>query len=138
MIKKISKNISTILLLILLSCCQSKTGNKSTISLYRNSVEKGANLNDIIQTYGDYSDNWQDDLGNNIYQYSYSKNSYDLISQLPLINHFGWIRSENYEVLLTFDRKNLLTQKQKFYNRAKSRNSLICNPEIYSCLRKVY
>ncbi len=136
--KKITKFFSAILLLTLLVSCQSKVGNKSTINLYHSNINKGEKLSNIIQTYGNYSGTWQDESGNNIYQYSYSKSSYDLVSQIPIINHFGWIKSENYEVLLIFDKKNLLIQEKKFYNRAKSRNSLICNPEIYSCLRKIY
>ena len=132
------KKIARILLLTLLVSCQSKVGNKSTINLYHSHISEGEKLSNIIQTYGNYSDTWQDEFGNNIYQYSYSKSGYDLVSQMPIINHFGWIKSENYEVLLIFDKKNLLIQEKKFYNRAKSRNSLVCNPEIYSCLRKVY
>ena len=136
--KKITKIYSTILLLTLINSYQFKVGNKSTINLYHSYINKGVKLSNIIQTYGNYSGTWQDESGNNIYQYSYSKSGYDLVSQMPIINHFGWIKSENYEVLLTFDRKNLLIEEKKFYNRAKSRNSLVCNPEIYSCLRKIY
>jgi len=127
-----------LLLLICLASCQAKVGNPSAINLHKNISSKGTRLSSIIQIYGNYSGNWQDELGNNIYQYSYSKSSYDLVSHLPIINHFGWIKSENYEVLLTFDSKDLLIKERKFYDRAKSRNSLICNPKIYSCLRKIY
>ena len=127
-----------ILLLICLTSCQAKVGNPSTISLYQSIPSKGTKLSSVIQIYGNYSGNWQDEFGNNIYQYSYSKSGYDLVSHLPIINHFGWIKSENYEVLLTFDSKDFLIGEKKFYDRAKSRNSLICNPEIYSCLRKIY
>ncbi len=127
-----------ILLLLLIISCQSKIGNPSTVNLYRFDIPKGTKLERIIQFYGNYSDNWQDEYGNNIYQYSYSRSKYDLVSQLPIINHFGWIKSENYEVLLIMNSKNQLISETKFYNRAKSRNSLVCNPEIYSCLRKVY
>jgi hypothetical protein len=127
-----------ILLIFLLSSCQGNIGNKSTIRLYKQSLDKGESLDKIIKIYGNYSDKWQGENGNNIYQYSYSKNSYDLISHLPIINHFGWIKSENYEVLLSFDEKELLIEERKFFNRAKSRNSLICNPLVYSCVRKIY
>ncbi len=123
---------------ILLVSCQAKNGNKATVNLYSGNINKGSSLYDIVQIYGNYSDNWQDEFGNNIYQYYYTKHRYDLISQLPIINHFGWINSENYEVLLVFNKKDLLIEERKFYNRAKSRNSLVCNPKIYSCLRKIY
>lgn len=136
--KKINQKIITILLLFLLISCQSKIGNPATYKLYKNQINKGSRIEQITQTYGDYSGNWQDENGNNIYQYSYTKNGYDLISQLPIINHFGWINSENYEVILSFDKNGLLLDQAKFYNRSKSRNSLVCNPDIYSCLRKVY
>jgi len=136
--RKIFTIFSAFFLLILLASCQAKIGNKATINIYESNINKGTKLSSVTQIYGNYSGNWQDELGNNIYQYSYSKSSYDLISYLPIINHFGWIKSENYEVLLTFDSKNQLIETRKFYNRAKSRNSLICNPQIYSCLRKIY
>jgi hypothetical protein len=132
------RNILITTLLFLIVSCQSKVGNKSTINLYRDNIIKGSNLEQITQIYGDYSNNWKDEYGNNIYQYSYSRSKYDLVSQLPIINHFGWIKSENYEVLLIVDGQNQLIGEAKFYNQAKSRNSLVCNPEIYSCLRKIY
>jgi len=127
-----------ILSLFLIISCQSKVGNPSAINLYRDDIMQGAKLENINQIYGEYSDNWKDEDGNNIYQYSYSCSKYDLVSQLPIINHFGWIKSENYEVLLVMNSKNQLIDERKFYNQAKSRNSLVCNPEAYSCLRKVY
>jgi hypothetical protein len=132
------KNIKIISLLLLLISCQAKVGNPSAINLYQDSIIKGSNLNQITKIYGDYSDSWQDKNGNKIYQYSYSRSKYDLVSQMPIINHFGWVKSENYEVLLIVDKENKVIAEQKFYNQAKSRNSLVCNPEIYSCLRKIY
>ncbi|MCE3255120.1 MAG: hypothetical protein K0R25_614 [Rickettsiaceae bacterium] len=130
--------IIKLFLLIMLASCQAKSGNKSVIKLYNADLQKGVSLNEITKNYGDYSKKWKDNTGRDLYQYSFSTNRYDLISYLPIINHFGWIKSENYEVLLVFDKKNLLIEKKRFYNRAKSRNSLVCNPEIYSCLRKIY
>ena len=125
-------------MLFLLASCQATSGNKATIKLYKTDLEKGTSLDKITKIYGDYSGTWKGESGRNLYQYSFSKNRYDLVSNLPIINHFGWINSENYEVLLSFDSKGLLLEEKKFYNRAKSRNSLVCNPEIYSCLRKIY
>ena len=127
-----------VLIFFLLNACQATIGNKSTVNLYYEQINKGSALSEITTIYGDYSANWQGENGLNIYQYSYSKNKYDLFSQLPIINHFGWIKSENYEVLLITDKKGKIIKDIKFYNQAKSRNSLVCNPLIYSCLRKVY
>jgi hypothetical protein len=132
------KNIKTILLLLLLNSCQAKVGNRSAINLYQDTISNGLSLNQITKIYGDYSDSWQDQVENHVYQYSYSRSKYDLVSQLPIINHFGWVKSENYEVLLILDDRNKLIGQKKFYNQAKSRNSLVCNPEVYSCLRKIY
>jgi hypothetical protein len=132
------RNIAIIFLIFFAASCQSKVGNPLTVNLYKANIDKGSSLDQITKIYGNYSDNWQDQAGNNVYQYSYSRSKYDLVSQLPLINHFGWVKSENYEVLLIVDSSDKLIAEQKFYNQAKSRNSLICNPEIYSCLRKIY
>jgi hypothetical protein len=132
-----TKKIITILLLLTLISCSEKTGNKKTIKLYNENIEIGTNLSEITKEYGYYTDKWHDELENDIYAYSYSKNAYDFVSQLPIINHFGWVKSENYEVVLIFDEDGLLLGKKNFYNRAKSRNSLVCNPQINSCLRKV-
>ena len=118
--------------------CQSKSGNPLTINLYQSDIAKGASLSDITKNYGSYSSSWKKDDSKTIYQYTYFVNKYDLISYLPIINHFGWINSKNYEVLLTIDDKEKLVESVKFYNQAKSKNSLVCNPLIYSCLRKVY
>ncbi len=136
--KQISKNFIIITSLLLVMSCQSKVGNFSTINLYQADIAKGTNLDQIIKAYGNYSNSWQNELGNDIYQYSYSRSKYDLVSHLPIINHFGWVKSENYEVLLIMDSRNQLIAKKKFHNQAKSRNSLVCNPEVYSCLRKIY
>jgi hypothetical protein len=132
------RNIIIIFLILFTASCQSKVGNPLVVNLYKANIDKGSSLDQITKTYGNYSDNWQDQEGNNVYQYSYSRSKYDLVSQLPLINHFGWVKSENYEVLLIADKENKVIAEQKFYNQAKSRNSLVCNPEIYSCLRKIY
>jgi hypothetical protein len=122
-----------------LSACYSSVGNKSAILLYKiENLENGTNINEISKKYGKFSSKWIDEDGNNLYQYSYTKNKYDLISYLPIINHFGWVKTENYEILLTSDSKNQLKNQKKFFNRAKSRNSLVCSPDAYSCLRKVY
>ena len=136
--KSSSSKIFIILLFCLLASCQSKIGNKLTTQLYYGQIPQGSNLNQITKIYGDYSAYWQGEKGENIYQYFYSKNKYDLFSYLPIINHFGWIKSENYEVLLIVDKEDQIIKDIKFYNQAKSRNSLACNPLIYSCLRKVY
>jgi hypothetical protein len=133
-----SHKIIAILLFSLLISCSSKTGNKSTIWLYGAKIEKGTKIDEIVKNYGDYSDSWQNKEGNKIYQYYYLKNSYDLISQLPFINHFGWINSRNYEVILVFDENEELIQKNDFRGKAKARNSLVCNPKIYSCVRKIF
>ncbi len=127
-----------ILLIFFVVSCQSKIGNPLTIKLYKANIDKGSGISQITKIYGNYSDNWQNQAGNNVYQYSYSRSKYDLVSQMPLINHFGWVQSENYEVLLIMDKADKLIAEQKFYNQAKSRNSLVCNPEVYSCLRKIY
>ena len=127
-----------VLLLLLIVSCQSKVGNSSAKNLYQDSIVNGLSIDQITKIYGNYSDNWQDQNGNKIYQYSYSRSKYDLVSQLPIINHFGWVKSENYEVVLIMDNQNKLIEQKKFYNQAKSRNSLVCNPEVYSCLRKIY
>lgn len=132
------KNIKIILLLLLLNSCQAKVGNPSAVNLYQDTIINGLSLDQITKIYGNYSDSWQDKNGNKIYQYSYSRSKYDLVSQLPIINHFGWVKSENYEVILIVDNQNKLIGQKKFYNQSKSRNSLVCNPEVYSCLRKIY
>ena len=126
------------LLLLLLASCQAKIGNKLTPKLYYDQIIRGSNLDQITKIYGNYSANWQGENGDNIYQYSYLQSSYDLFSYLPIINHFGWIKSENYEVLLVVDKAKKIVRDIKFYNQAKSRNSLVCNPLVYSCLRKLY
>jgi hypothetical protein len=128
----------TILTLFFIFSCVATSGNKSAIQLYKSSLTNGATPEQISKIYGNYSGHWQGENGEDIYQYSFSKHQYDLVSYLPIINHFGWIKSENYEVLLMFDSKNHLVSEKKFYNQAKSRNSLVCNPQIYSCLRKIY
>ncbi len=133
----LQKTLSILLLLLLVSC-QSKTGNPKTKDLYKEEINQGSNVFKTLRTYGKYSNSWNDENGNKVYQYYYSKSGYDLVSKLPIINHFGFIKSENYEVLLVVDNKDLLLEKINFYNRAKSENSLVCNPQIYSCLKKVY
>jgi len=130
--------LKTFTMLFWLVSCQSKIGNPLTIKLYQNDIEKGAKLERITKIYGQYSSHWYNQENQNIYQYSYLRSKYDLVSYLPIINHFGWVNSENYEVLLIMNSENQLIAQKKFYNRAKSRNSLVCNPKIYSCLRKVY
>jgi hypothetical protein len=121
------------------SACYSSAGNKSAILLYKkNNLENGTNIHEISKKYGEFSSGWIDEDGNNLYQYFYTKNKYDLISYLPIINHFGWVKTENYEILLIFDSKHQLISQKKFFNRAKSRNSLVCSPDAYSCIRKVY
>ena len=132
------KKITIILTLLITTSCQSKSGNPSTVFLYQNDLAKGTSLSEITKNYGSYSSSWKKDSSKTIYQYTYFVNKYDLISYLPIINHFGWINSKNYEVLLTIDDKEKLVESVKFYNQAKSKNSLVCNPLIYSCLRKVY
>ena len=132
------KKITIILTMLITVSCQSKSGNPLTINLYQSDIAKGASLSDITKNYGSYSSSWKKDDSKTIYQYTYFVNKYDLISYLPIINHFGWINSKNYEVLLTIDDKEKLVESVKFYNQAKSKNSLVCNPLIYSCLRKVY
>ncbi len=37
----------------------------------------------------------------------------------------------------TVDFIGKLIDQKKFYNKANSKNGLVCNPRIYSCLRKV-
>lgn len=138
------KIITIVALLSLLNSCHSSDGLKSTVRLYQDQLTKGSSLDKITKEYGQYAASWPDESNennennNNLYQYSYSKSHYDLVAYLPIINHFGWIKSENYEVLLIFDDQNLLISEKKFYNRAKSRTGLICNPQVYSCLRQVY
>ncbi|MFT6220541.1 MAG: hypothetical protein ACJAVG_001260, partial [Rickettsiales bacterium] len=132
-----SKIITLILCLLIISSCSARIGNKSTIQLYQDDIAKGTNLSEIVKNYGEYSDSWEGEFGNRIYQYSYLKNSYDLVSLLPIINHFGWITSRNAEVVLEFDENDKLLQKNNFKDKAKSRNSLVCNPNIYSCIKKI-
>lgn len=135
---KIYKFILIIFVFNLFSCTFS-SGSKSAVKLYQSDdLEKGTRLSEITKKYGNYSARWQDKNGNNLYQYSYNKAGYDLISYLPIINHFGFVKSENYEVLLIFDSKNELITERKFYDRAKSHNGLVCNLEIYSCIGKIY
>jgi hypothetical protein len=130
--------IVAILIFVFLASCSSKVGNKSTIKIYEAQIPQGTKLSQITQKYGEYSDSWETGNGNKIYQYSYTKNSYDLVSQLPIINHFGWITSRNVEVILMFDENEKLLEKNGFLGKAKARNSLVCNPKIYSCVRKVH
>ncbi|MFT6105961.1 MAG: hypothetical protein ACJA0S_000537 [Rickettsiales bacterium] len=133
-----SKIITIILCLLIISSCSAKTGNKSTIHLYQDEISKGTNLSEIVKNYGAYSGQWEGESGNKIYQYSYVKNSYDLVSLLPIINHFGWVKSKIVEVVLEFDENEKLLQKNNFYSTAKAKNSLVCNPKIYSCIKKIY
>jgi hypothetical protein len=136
--KSATYKICISLLFLLLASCQAKIGNKLTTELYYDQIIIGSSLDDITKIYGNYSANWQGEDGKNIYQYHYLQSGYDLFSYLPIINHFGWIKSENYEVLLIVDKEQKIVKDIKFYNQAKSRNSLVCNPLIYSCLRKLY
>lgn len=131
------QKIITILLVLFLASCASKIGNPKTVNLYKKSIDNSASIDEIKKTYGQYSDFWEDEKGHNIYQYSYTKSKYDLVSYMPIINHFGFIKSENYEVILVMNKNNLLLEKISFHDRALSRNSLVCNPLIYSCLRKI-
>lgn len=131
------KKFTIILISIFLFSCASKTGNPKTVKLYNSPLNPDSKIDEITKIYGDYSDFWEDEKGNKIYQYSYTKNKYDLVSYLPIINHFGFIRSENYEVVLKEDKNNFVLEKISFHNSSLSRNSLVCNPKIYSCLRKI-
>lgn len=131
------RKITTFLLILFLASCVSKTGNYKTVKLYNEGLKPDSKIEDITKIYGNYSDFWEDEEGNKIYQYSYTKNKYDLVSYLPIINHFGFIRSENYEVILKENKNNFVLEKISFHNSSLSRNSLVCNPKIYSCLRKV-
>ncbi|MFT6332168.1 MAG: hypothetical protein ACJAW3_000496 [Lentimonas sp.] len=127
-----------ILLLLLILSCTSKIGNPKTVNLYHEEIQNGSNISQIIENYGNYANSWKDKSGNQIYQYSYLKNNYDLVSQIPIINHFGWITSRSYEVILVVDINDKLIEQRNFRDKAKARNSLICNPKIYSCVRKIY
>ena len=131
------KQITTIFLLFFSTSCATKIGNKATIKLYEAEISQGTKLEEIVKNYGQYSDSWNDKQGNKIYQYSYLKSNYDLISHLPIINHFGWITTRSAEVILIFDKNGGLIQKNGFIDKAKAKNSLVCNPRIYSCVRQV-
>ena len=129
---------SCFFLLPFLFACASSEGNKSAVKLYKQeNLPIGTSVNEITKKYGEYSSKWIDQNGDNLYQYSYNRAHYDFISYLPIINHFGWVNSQNYEVLLIFDSKNQLIKEKKFFDHAKSRNGLVCNPDVYSCIGKV-
>lgn len=139
LLKMQNPKLITIVLFIFLCSCGTSSGTKSAVKLYKNdNLEIGLSLDEITKKYGNYSSSWVDESDNNLYQYFYTKANYDLISWLPIINHFGWAKTQSYEVLLIFDSKNQLISEKKFYHQAKSRNGLVCNPEIYSCIRKIY
>jgi len=125
---------SLILLIFLLGACSHKIGNKNTLKIITNPSEIIMNQQDIIKKYGSAQNIWTKEENREIWQYLYGKNSYDLASLIPIINHFGWVNGQNYEVLLLFDQNGALEEIKKFSSQAKWRNGLICNPEIYECL----
>jgi hypothetical protein len=133
---KLMKLVAAIVVLLtLVSCYQS--GNKATVAMYRGNISNDITVDEMTKKYGNFSSTWKDQKGNDVYQYVFFRNHYNLVSHLPIINHFGWVISRNYEVILTFDSNKSLIDQQKFYNKAKSKNGLVCNPRVYSCLRKV-
>ena len=131
------KPITICIIILFLNSCSYSRGDKNIQNFFtQEEILQNKTFQEIENQFGKPINIWIDNK-NTIAQYSYLKNNYDLISYLPIINHFGWINSRNLEIILVFDGNQKLIDIKKFVSLGKSRNSLICNPKIYSCLKQI-
>ena len=126
---KFPKIILIFLLLFSASCSQ--RGNKKVLNMYRNDIDLHTSSLSISKKYGVAQRKWRDELGNNIFSYSYSKPKYSLFSFLPIPLFYS--KFDNYEVILTFDEDGSLVQMSKFHDRIKMKSWLICEPQVANC-----
>lgn len=134
--KRINNKI-LILVLFCLCCSCSSAGNRKTIELYNSKIDKQS-IDDIAGKYGSFNRKWEDNEGNTIYNYIYTKGYYTFPVYFPIMMYFGSIVSDNYEVLLVYNKKGQLTEKKDFYSRVKSSTNATCSRWSKSCIKKVY
>ncbi len=106
-------------------------GNKQAINLYYDDLKLGESAFEILKNYGLSSHRWEDEEGNNIISYSYSRSKYNILSFLP------WQKSNskfvNYEVVMTFNQEAKLVKIKKFSNELKVKSWLLCDNNVTNC-----
>ena len=129
--KKINNILISLSSAIVCSC--TTLGNEKTKSLYSENIVKQS-IEDVTTKYGYYSSEWKDSDGNQIYQYLYKDAHYTSLVYIPIAAYFGSILTDNYEVILTYNKNGQLVNKKNFYNKIKSSTGLTCG----GCIKKVY
>ena len=125
-----AKNLLIFLSILFIFSCQGQ-GNRRVIGLYKSNIELGTSSFKIIKKYGFAINKWIDKSGNNVASYVYSKPAYQISSFFPLPIFDS--KFNNYEVILTFDKKGSLIDVKKFLNSMKTESWIFCESEVTNC-----
>ena len=83
------------------------------------------------------SKSWINENGNIVRNYSVTRKIDSFKDYLPIISYFIPKNYENFEIIVTFDKKNNISKKEDFYNIIKMKSGLFCNPPAFSCVKMI-
>lgn len=132
--------VATVFLMCsMILACASTSGGKKTELLYKNSVTKNLHKKEVKKLYGNPSYEWSLPDGRSAQNYILTKSKRSILSFIPIVFYFSSSYSENYEVVLTYDEKDVVKSVKKFHSKIKSKNDGVCSyySDIDSCISKV-
>lgn len=129
-----NKKIFLLTILLLVTSCSS-LGNRRSPKLYEELNFDQLTTLDSLRRYGKPTRKWQDQNGNLVYQYYYTKSKYDVLSYIPIAVYFGSVKAVNYDILITFDKNNKIKEKRGFYTEFKTGNSYSCRQWADKCTK---
>lgn len=137
--KNIAKILSILTIFLIFSCQNNgdlKNINNSKIANLLQS-QKEFDKKQVLGQNQISSKFWTDEDGNSVKEYSISRKKQDYTSYLPIISYFMPKNYENYQVIVTFDKKGNMIKIDDFYNIVKMKPSLFCNPPAFSCIERI-
>lgn len=131
----------TYLLLLFLSCCQTKNLDLE-MAKFRNLAMESA-INDeknhyssqknLLQHYERSKIEWIDLSGNVVKSYNHSERKLGPLSYVPLLSFFLPRNYQNYETIITFN-NGAIIDIQSFYGTVTLESESICHEAIFSCI----
>lgn len=127
------KILSGLILLLFICSCTKSGGHRRTEALFHDDSMRGKSIEEIHAKYKRHNFQWSDKYKNKIYVYTYTRSKYSWMAHYPIFANFAENVSENYEVVLLYDKKSKFIDKRNFYNKVRKRTRVSCNVYGASC-----
>ncbi len=124
--------INLIILFLTLSSCSSMGAkNRVVLRLYNDEIKLKTTIQEVVKKYGKQNQEWIDSNGDLVLSYSASKVVYGAMSFFPI--PLTKSRFNNYEIVLTFDKKGYLADVKKFIDCQETLPVTVCESDLADC-----